>query len=120
MFESVRGCEMVCESMRQYARVCEIVRGYARVFESFREYAMCEGVPHIRDFAFSDRRRSHVAGAHALFIPPNMSSAVRHQLSGEDEKIVAGRTEVQYCGTTTEASRADTSIERRKLVGERV
>ena len=111
MFETVRGC----------ARVCKGVQGCARVFESVREYArMCEGVPHIRDFAVSDRRRAHVAGAHALFIPPNMCRAVRHQLSGEDEKIVAGRAEVQYCGRATEASRADTSIERRKLVGERV
>ena len=111
----------VWEGMRECVRVCESVREYTRVFESVREYArMCEGVPHIRDFAVSDRRRAHVAGAHALFIPPNMCRAVRHQLSGEDEKIVAGRAEVQYCGRATEASRADTSFERRKLVGERV
>ena len=51
-----------------------------------------------------------------------MSRAARHQLSGEDEKIVAGRAEVpsvQYCSRATEASRADTSFERRMLVGER-
>ena len=104
--------------------MCESVQEYTRVFESVREYArMCEGVPHIRGFAISNRRRAHVAGAHALFIPSNMSRAARHQLSGEDEKIVAGRAEVpsvQYCSRATEASRADTSFERRMLVGERV